>query len=727
MPETPNKFALLIGVSQYGEGLPPLSATPQDVAALKRVLKNPTMAEFDQVETLVNPDLVTMQQAIQKLYRQRAKDDLVLLYFSGHGITDDNNHLYFATRLTSKDGFEATAVPARFVQQQSMQCYARRQILILDCCYSGAFKDGWQAKAAGLDLRQELGGEGRVVLTSSTATQTSFQQESAELSLYTQYLVEGIETGAADGDRDGKIFVRELHDYVKGKVQEAKPNMKPDILLDREGFDILLSKAPRGDRTLDFRRLVEESARGGDISPYRRETLQLKQQEWGIAEDAAEEIIHSVLEPFRRRLDNLERFKTALQEEVNRQFPLAPHLEADLRDWQRQVLGLADEDVADIWQQATAGKAETSKPQNPPQPVAEPQQRQQTPPTVGPPRLPARFAGAITHNYLINTIPPTVEPPRHPPADTETLPLQTVEFEVATIKVKTETQPSGFLGLGSKEVKTTYPIARRRQSAQGYREDLGNNTFLDMVLIPGGSFQMGSNEYGGEQPVHTVALQPFLMSKYPITQVQWRAVAAFPKVQLELNAEPSHFKGDNRPVEKISWWEAVEFCDRLSQRTQRSYRLPSEAEWEYACRARTTTPFHFGETITTDLANYRGQDWEYQGTTYPGNYGGGPYGSFREETTEVGQFPANAFGLYDMHGNVWEWCVDHWYETYAGAPTDGSAWLTENNDAARLLRGGSWINIPANCRSAGRYRYAPGVRNYLIGFRVVLCPARGLP
>ena len=248
-----------------------------------------------------------------------------------------------------------------------------------------------------------------------------------------------------------------------------------------------------------------------------------------------------------------------------------------------------------------------------------------------------------------------------------------------------------------------------------------------MVLIPGGSFQMGSNEYEREKPVHTVALQPFLMGKYPITQVQWRAVAAFPQVQLELNAEPSHFKGDNRPVEKISWWEAVEFCDRLSQRTQRSYRFPSEAEWEYACRAGTTTPFHFGEIITTDLANYRGQDWEYKGKTYSGNYGGGPYGSFREETTEVGSFPANAFGLYDMHGNVWEWCADHWHDTYAGAPTDGSAWLTENDDAARLLRGGSWILFPEYCRSSFRHSFEPGDRYRYVGFRVVLCPARGLP
>jgi formylglycine-generating enzyme required for sulfatase activity len=150
-----------------------------------------------------------------------------------------------------------------------------------------------------------------------------------------------------------------------------------------------------------------------------------------------------------------------------------------------------------------------------------------------------------------------------------------------------------------------------------------------------------------------------------------------------------------------------------------TYRLPSEAEWEYACRAGTTTPFHFGSTITTDVANYRGTDWEYEGKTYSGSYGQGPKGEYRQQTTDVGSFSANAFGLYDMHGNVWEWCLDHWHNTYDGAPTDGSAWLSSGESNLRLLRGGSWLNDPRDCRSASRFRLARGSLNYYFGFRLV--------
>ncbi|MFN7657571.1 MAG: formylglycine-generating enzyme family protein, partial [Dolichospermum sp.] len=154
-----------------------------------------------------------------------------------------------------------------------------------------------------------------------------------------------------------------------------------------------------------------------------------------------------------------------------------------------------------------------------------------------------------------------------------------------------------------------------------------------------------------------------------------------------------------------------EFCLRLSQYTGRTYSLPSEAQWEYACRAGTTTPFHFGETITTDLANYNGKY----------SYGQGPKGVYREETTAVGSFGvANNFGLYDMHGNVWEWCQDHWHSNYEGAPTDGSAWLSNKEDSnERLLRGGSWLDLPGYCRSA--YRLNDLLDDYFnsIGFRVV--------
>ncbi len=138
------KIALLIGVSEYGEGIPPLSSALNDVEAMERVLQNPNLGGFERVKRLLNPDAIAMRMAIQKLFKQAAKDDLVLLFFSGHGITNDEDHLYLATRNTAKDDFEATAVDANFIQGQSYNCYAKRQVLILDACYSGAYAQGWQ-------------------------------------------------------------------------------------------------------------------------------------------------------------------------------------------------------------------------------------------------------------------------------------------------------------------------------------------------------------------------------------------------------------------------------------------------------------------------------------------------------------------------------------------------------------------------------------------------------
>ncbi len=150
------KVALLIGVSEYGEGIPSLSAPLNDVAAMKRVLENPNMGGFDEVETLINPDIPAMQKAVQQIFDNCHKDDLVLLFFSGHGIADDNNRLYLATKGTSKDFYKATSVPAHFVQDISLGSYAKRQVIVLDCCYSGAFAEGWQTKSVGLNLKQEL-------------------------------------------------------------------------------------------------------------------------------------------------------------------------------------------------------------------------------------------------------------------------------------------------------------------------------------------------------------------------------------------------------------------------------------------------------------------------------------------------------------------------------------------------------------------------------------------
>jgi len=280
----------------------------------------------------------------------------------------------------------------------------------------------------------------------------------------------------------------------------------------------------------------------------------------------------------------------------------------------------------------------------------------------------------------------------------------------------------------NKQPKLT--LVRQKRQVPFFRERLNEDIGIEMMQIPLGTFLMGSPEdeldrSEDEGPQHEVTVGSFFMGKYPVTQAQWRVVAAMPQVSRELDPDPSEFKGDNRPVEQVSWYDAVEFCERLSVYTEREYRLPTEAEWEYACRAGTTTPFHFGETITTDLANYRGTDW--QEVNASGSYGHGPKGEYREETTPVDYFGiANTFGLCDMHGNVWEWCFDQWHENYQGAPTNGNAWLADGDESRRVLRGGSWIYDPRNCRSAYRVYHSPDNRDGNLGFRVVCSAPRTL-
>jgi len=270
-----------------------------------------------------------------------------------------------------------------------------------------------------------------------------------------------------------------------------------------------------------------------------------------------------------------------------------------------------------------------------------------------------------------------------------------------------------------------------------------NGGGLQMVEIPGGRFFMGAGaaeaarafaEAKGdgenldeetyqtittEMPQHAVNVPSFYMSKYEITQAQYLAVmGGLP------NIEPG-LRGANMPVVNVTWHEANEFCARLSRATGRLYRLPSEAEWEYAARAGTTTPFAFGPTINPTIAVYN--------SALP--FGGAPRGPVRRAMTEVGALgPANGFGLYDMHGNVWEWCADYWHGSYNGAPTDGSAWdepeaAPADDDAddedgqadqSRVARGGSWGSAANRCRSASRFRYFPAYRARYLGFRVVV-------
>ncbi|BAZ24251.1 hypothetical protein NIES4073_51440 [Kalymmatonema gypsitolerans NIES-4073] len=564
------KLALLIGVSEYQPGLNPLPSAVKDVEAMRRVLTHPEIGNFAEVDITVlkNPQRQEMEDAIYNLFAHRQKEDLLLFYFSGHGIKDDNGRLYLSTSTTRKQNdrlFKPSAVAASVLHENMNESRSQRQVIILDCCFSGAIAQGLTVKDDGtVNLQEQLGGKGRAILTSSTSTQYSFEQAGSDLSIYTRYLVEGMEKGAADRDGDGWISIDELHEYASDKVKEAAPAMTPKFYPIEEGHKILLAKSPKDDPKVKYRKEVESRAKEGhEFSVFARRILDGKRNEWGLTPEEAAAIEEEVLQPYR-------------------------------------------------------------------------------------------------------------------------------EYERFT-------------------------------------QNLGNDALLEMVAIPGGQFLMGSPEnqperYSDESPQHTVTIQPFYIAKFPVTQAQWKAVAALPRVKIDLNPDPSSFKGANRPVEKVSWDDAIEFCvrlsrfveGRLSNKTGKLYRLPSEAEWEYACRAGTTTPFHFGETITTDLANY---DGKY-------TYGSGPKGEDRQQTTEVGKFPPNAFGLYDMHGNICEWCQDAWHDSYEGAPADGTAWMSENNNDSRLLRGGSWYDDAWYCRSAARDWYPRDDWYDSLGFRVVVAAFR---
>jgi len=355
------KTALLIGMSQYQPGLSPLPGAVRDMAAMQRVLQHPDMGGFDEVKILANPDVQQMQEAIEALFSSCVKEDLTLLFFSGHGIKDDRGRLYFATPLTRKnsngDLVKATAVPASFVQDIMSQSRCNRQVVILDCCFSGAFAEGMTAKDDGVvDVQSQLGGEGRAVLTSSTSTQYSFEEQGAELSVYTRFIVEGIETGIADTDNDGFIAVDELHDYARKKVQDTSPAMKPKIYAVEEGFRIFLAKAPTSDPRVIYRKEVERFFSRGTISAIGRNTLDVRQATLGLLPEVAAAIEAEVMKPYQEYQAKLLRYEQVLVAELQRQRATSqtqgslPNTTlGELQSFQK-ALGLRKEDVEAIAQ-----------------------------------------------------------------------------------------------------------------------------------------------------------------------------------------------------------------------------------------------------------------------------------------------------------------------------------------------------------------------------------------
>jgi formylglycine-generating enzyme required for sulfatase activity len=614
------KVALLIGVSEYQPGLNPLPGSVLDVDALREVLVHSEMGGFAETNVIVlkNPQRQEMEDRIYHLFANRSKDDLLLFYFSGHGVRDDRGQLYLANCNTRKDSgqlVDSTAVAATYLQNKINSSKSQRQVIILDCCFSGAIAQGMTIKDDGVvDVNAYLGGKGRAILTSSTATEYSFGSDTTEetgLSVYTRYLIEGIKTGAADTDNDGYIGVDELHEYAARCVKEAAPAMTPKFYPMEEGYKIILAKSPKDDPVLKYRKEVHRKVEQGKgkLSSFAERFLVNKQNEWGISAEIAKQIRDEVLQPYREYERKLAEYELALRDSVTAgeiQYPLSPSIEEDLQEY-RQHLKLKETDII-----------------------------------------------AIENKIL--------------------LPLK-IQYEKSL-----EPEEDSF-----EQYEESF-------NHQILTETLHDGITLEMIKIPAGSYLMGSDEDDSEKPQHQVNLQEFYVGKYPVTQEQYQAI---------MGTNPSKFKDNPKnPVECVSWDDAQEFCQKLSEKTGRKYRLSSEAEWEYACRAGTQTRYYFGDD-EKQLGEYA---WYSENS--------------RTKTHPVGQKKPNNWGLFDMSGNVWEWCEDGWHNNYQNAPTDGSSWNDNHSQTKlRVLRGGSWVNYPRSCRSA--------LRNYIgyrfgdLGFRVV--------
>ena len=364
------KIALLIGVSEYEPGLCPLPSAIRDVEAMQQVLTNLEMGAFanSDVTVLQNPSRQVMEAAIFHLYTNRQRDDLVLLYFSGHGVVDDGGEFYFASHDTRKDQrrlVPITAVEAKFVQRWMGKSRSQQKVIILDSCFSGAFAKGVVAKDSGsINPEHFLGGNGTAILTASTAIEFALVKEGVDLSIYTHYLVEGIRTGGADLDNDGSISVSELHDYAKSKVKEVAPTMTPEFYPVKEGFKILIAKSPKDDPKLKYRKEAEQRCVKGQFPSIAQRLLKLLRHDLGISDEEAEAIEAEVLKPYHEYQRKLQDYRTALQESLQEETTLSDATLKDLIDYRKQ-LALKMED-AEIIEREFLGEPVTIEPPSPP-------------------------------------------------------------------------------------------------------------------------------------------------------------------------------------------------------------------------------------------------------------------------------------------------------------------------------------------------------------------------
>jgi formylglycine-generating enzyme required for sulfatase activity/uncharacterized caspase-like protein len=680
-------WAIAIGINQY-DYLQPLNYAKRDAQLMQEFLGNE--AGFERIFFFsddspelagksTRPTRTNLQRVLRQLFDNpfMGAGDNFWFFFSGHGMRHAGRD-YLMPCDGDPEDVENTAIAINFVTERLRRCGADNVVLILDACRNEGKKTG---EGIGRQTAEEARQQGVISIFSCISQEYSYEIEALQQGAFTTALLEGL------GIQGKCATVERLEQYLKFRVPELVHQHKntrqtPYVIAEPVNKSHLIL-VPRYATLADIATLKNDAYRAQS-----KRDFDLAKQLWIRVLAAASGQDMEAIEA----LEEIARLRNS----------------SAIPDLPQQTIPQASQSVTNIPiskpPQIPTPKPTSSSPINNTQTSGGGEYATSNIPTPSTPSSPSnlilpkwsRRRVIQTAGFAVAGLGLTIVVPRFWPSDSgkistshtsEAIKLKSFQFEVVTVDARGKI------------------TNRSNREAKYFIENLGNGITLEMVQIPGGTFTMGSPEDEAqkeedESPQHQVKVPGFFMGKYEITQAQYQAIT---------DNNPSKFKGEKRPVELVSWDHAVEFCKKLSQKTGKTYRLPSEAEWEYACRAGTKTRFYFGETITTNLVNYK--------VNYFNPFA--PKGEYRQQTTDVGKFPPNSFGLYDMHGNVLEWCLDVYHDNYQDAPKDGSAWLGNKNHNTKLLRGGSWINFDWDSRSADRDSGARAGRNNNVGFRVV--------
>ena len=736
-----SKFALVIANTEYQDAnFAKLTAPGKDAEEFAQVLRE--LATFDEVQVLLNEGEGKTRRSIARFFSERKRDDLLLLYFSGHGVRNDVGQLFLAAHDTEINILEASGIPADFVTQSMNNSRSQRQLLILDCCNSGAFAYGSKSasavgKSMGIATAFEGSGFGRVVLTATDATQYAWEGDKVigdtQKSVFTHFLIEGLK-GEADRNSDGRIHVDELYDYAYEQVVRRTPKQTPGKWSYKQQGDIVLRENLKP-------REVKPASLPSDLlellshpnSSVRKVGIQdlislLNGKHLGLAR-GAEEKLREIAEnddsfSFRRTASEALTARGLIVE------PPAPVPFDIPKEKQAEKPALATEERVE-------GRIE--KPSTPPRESPSPfgrgqgdalsmSKREGVSPRYAPEKKKIisnsklrQFVGVSAGlflttfciwggvNYLSNilfdrlvTITPTG------PFSTSTIPPQILGIIDALATDTAVAQVTNVSPFGVPLVTQSAVPSATVTPNLGIGSTMIGNDNMTLLYVPAGEFTMGSDTGASdEKPIHTVTLDAFWIDQTEVTNAMY--AKCMDAGMCKLPSDTTRYDDPNyanHPVVYVSWDQAMEYC------TWADRRLPTEAEWEKAARWKPS-PSGGGQGEGESLIYPWGNDAPNNTLLN--------YNSAIGDTTEVGSYPngASPYGALDMAGNVWEW-ISSLYQPYPYDANDDRENLTSLD--ARLLRGGAWGNGSGGVRSALRSGFNPTLTDNYLGFRCASSP-----